>query len=587
MCSHRSLKTVVVLLSTLSSLPALAQAAPAEAAAAATQPDPAATAADEAADDADDADAPAPTPAVSRRLYLLFTADGRGEGLFQECEGPRAADTSGLARLAAGVEAERRWAEEQGLPAPLLMDAGDAMFPSRRSAWVAAKESSARDLTKLIRRVGYDVMATGNTTLAAPVLSRDRFLDAMKVAGLAMVASNVGCSDDPSSAACHLSAAGRVADRIIVERAGHRVGFFSVLPEDLAGRMAPENSTGLAFMDPVQTAREMGGVLRNEAADLVILLSHLDRGSTAPRRTLKLLKSLEPETRPDVTIAASTGAFTTHIGDPRVLAVAPGGLGRALLLKKDGAWELEWTDTVALPEVADQDAAAAEGRTTVQLVSATINRWAADYCAEHARPLPGGALTAPLTAGGFRKTVLEVMREQTGAEVALINTNAVEVEGFPIEGRVNAEQIRRALPYDNELRVITLRGYELELVFGPIAYAEHGTAIGLGFDATGRYTVNGRLIDPDGPYRIVTLDFVASGGDGILLLPPDRWRDAPPGPAGEELLADRLIHWFDVERGEGPYDPRVDQDLHLRPLWFGRSLLEVTMGSSFIDDPNS
>jgi hypothetical protein len=340
-------------------------------------------------------------------------------------------------------------------------------------------------------------------------------------------------------------------------------------------------------MDPTTRARDVSAALRASGADPVILLSHLDRSSTAPRGTLGLLTSLAPGIRPDVTIAASTAAFTTHIGHPRVVAVAPGRLGRTLLIHRKGRWEIEWTDTIPLPAAPSPKPAPTPGtsaRSVVGGVAETVGRWTSTYCAEHAKPLQGGELVAPLTIGGFRKTVLEVMREQTSSEIALINNAAVEEEGFPIEGRLNAEQLRRAIPYDNSLRVITLRGYELELVFGTLAYASRATALGLGFDATGRYTVNGRLIDPEGPYRIVTLDFVASGGDGILRLPPGRWRRAPPGPGGHDLLTDRLIHWFDVERGSERYDPTVEQDLHVRPLWFGRSLLAVTMASAFIDN---
>ncbi|MFH6598770.1 bifunctional UDP-sugar hydrolase/5'-nucleotidase [Ectopseudomonas khazarica] len=178
----------------------------------------------------------------------------------------------GVARLATLLRQRRSAAGEEAV---LLLDGGD--FTMGTLFHTISREMGSE--LRLMSELGYDAAVIGNhefdfrpAGLAAMISA------AHKVEGdalLPLLSSNMRF--DPASKAddslqAHFEA-GRILPYKLIERGGIRFGLFGLLGNN-AVAVSPMIQP-LMFADPVATARETVAKLREEGAEVVILLSHM------------------------------------------------------------------------------------------------------------------------------------------------------------------------------------------------------------------------------------------------------------------------------------------------------------------------
>lgn len=178
----------------------------------------------------------------------------------------------GVARLATLLQQRRSAAGEEAV---LLLDGGD--FTMGTLFHTISREMGSE--LRLMSELGYDAAVIGNhefdfrpAGLAAMISA------AHKVEGdalLPLLSSNMRF--DPASKAddslqAHFEA-GRILPYKLIERGGIRFGLFGLLGNN-AVAVSPMIQP-LTFADPVATARETVAKLREEGAEVVILLSHM------------------------------------------------------------------------------------------------------------------------------------------------------------------------------------------------------------------------------------------------------------------------------------------------------------------------
>lgn len=178
----------------------------------------------------------------------------------------------GVARLATLLQQRRSAAGEEPV---LLLDGGD--FTMGTLFHTISREMGSE--LRLMSELGYDAAVIGNhefdfrpAGLAAMISA------AHKVEGdalLPLLSSNMRF--DPASKAddslqAHFEA-GRILPYKLIERGGIRFGLFGLLGNN-AVAVSPMIQP-LTFADPVATARETVAKLREEGAEVVILLSHM------------------------------------------------------------------------------------------------------------------------------------------------------------------------------------------------------------------------------------------------------------------------------------------------------------------------
>lgn len=178
----------------------------------------------------------------------------------------------GVARLATLLNERRAAAGDEPL---LLLDGGD--FTMGTLFHTIAREMGSE--LRLMTELGYDAAVIGNhefdfrpAGLAAMISA------AYKAKGdalLPLLSSNMRF-DETSKADDSLQAhaeAGRILPYRLIERGGIRFGLFGLLGNN-AVAVSPMIKP-VTFADPVATAREMVAKLREEGAEVVILLSHM------------------------------------------------------------------------------------------------------------------------------------------------------------------------------------------------------------------------------------------------------------------------------------------------------------------------
>jgi 5'-nucleotidase len=142
------------------------------------------------------------------------------------------------------------------------------------------------------------------------------------------------------------------------------------------------------------------------------------------------------------------------------------------------------------------------------------------------------------------------LRWRAGVELAINNTRGGLRADLPA-GPLTYGSLFEVFPFDNRLVEITLTGRQLRQVFlAQLRQTDRAGIAGLRVDAgcsSGHPLV--RLIRPSGTpvgdaehVRVVTTDFIATGGDGILraVMPAGGFPIDPDSPLARDVVADEL-----------------------------------------------
>ncbi|HEX2569244.1 MAG TPA: 5'-nucleotidase C-terminal domain-containing protein [Polyangia bacterium] len=481
---------------------------------------------------------------------LVVSTQLDGELASLDCE--KQAPSSGLVELAA---------ELAGEPQALALDTGDLLGASAVSR--RAVEDDAPALARALRSTGLRAMALGYRDLAMPRETLITAARALKEEGLPLVLSNLRCA--PAAAALCAAVADTDDPPLLLDTPAGPVAFVVLLAPSALVRVARDRAADLELLDPADTLRRLAPRARAAGAKAVVasydaaersgldaalgLVTALDSSETMAPHDLLLVNRLREGVR----------EVLTSQGLPMV-ATRP---RHAVLLSSAGRERV-------------RPARVAQPPAEVLHYTAALSR---RLCQALHRPLPGGQLEAPLEREQFAGLLLDVMREAARAEVAILNHNALRAPGglFPLQGRIDELAVTAALPFDDQLRVGRLPG----ALVGALARSPQAARLYLrGVQVQeGRVLVNGRPLDEQGSYRVVTTGFLAQGGDGVL--PPNAMGSLVPldrrGP--RELLLDWLTRPHTGDITTLPVDPG------LHPRWTLRWSLDATYSSTSISNP--
>jgi 5'-nucleotidase / UDP-sugar diphosphatase len=176
--------------------------------------------------------------------------------------------TGGFARIAGIIKSEK----ESNDGVTLVLDAGDflmgTLFPGL--------ESATGFQLRLMRKMGYDVVGLGNHEfdfgpewLAGVISTSAGKGDIPSLLSSNIIFDEKAEGDDSLE---KLFTEKLIARKLVVERAGVRIGLFSIFGRD-AERVAPK-ATPLTFGKQVTVAREMVKELKNEKCGIIICVSH-------------------------------------------------------------------------------------------------------------------------------------------------------------------------------------------------------------------------------------------------------------------------------------------------------------------------
>ena len=194
--------------------------------------------------------------AGKKQVVILHTNDTHSciMPLSENLADTTVAGRGGFLRRMALVQKERR--DNPGL---LLIDSGDF---SQGSPYYTLFKGDVE--IGMMNMMGYDAATIGNHEFD---FGLDNMARIFRTATFPIVCSNYDFTGTPVE--------GLVKEYTVITRDGIRIGMFGLSP-DMKGLIDENKCQGVAFLDPIETAKRMSKLLRKkEKCDVVICISHL------------------------------------------------------------------------------------------------------------------------------------------------------------------------------------------------------------------------------------------------------------------------------------------------------------------------
>jgi len=450
-------------------------------------------------------------PVRSHRLVVLHTNDTHGHPVAFDHHPSK--NVGGLPARATLVERIRSTGADV-----LLLDAGDI-----NTGCMVSNLFQAKPDIRGFNALGYDAMALGNHEFDQPI---DVLRRQMSWAAFPFLSANIRTREGALLATSH----------VIRSFDGFRVAVFGLTTPETRIISNPDHVKDLVFEDPVTAAKRLVPELRKEA-DMVIALTHLGVYSSSDRGSRRLATEVEGI---DLIV---DGHSHTRLEQP--IVVHHPGTGRQTLVVQAWKWglvlgklEMDIRDgridsySYALIPVRVAGTAGEKGVPE----DADLVRMLRPYVEKTARE---GSRVIGRAEGTFPNE--RVREEETAlgdlvADAMLWSARDLEPD-FAIQngggiraplaaGPVTVGDIHAVLPFDNTVTVLDLSGRDVRAVLDRGASMGKGrggflqvsgglrVAFRRGSGRCDTIHVNGRPLQDDRIYRVVTLSYLAGGGDG-------------------------------------------------------------------------
>lgn len=414
-------------------------------------------------------------------------------------------DGIGLAKISALMEELR--AENDNV---LLFDAGDALHGQP-----IATIFEGSSMLEIMNMVGYDLMTPGNHDFN---YGKERLLELAGMADFDIVSANIYTETGETF----------IEPYKIFEIEGVKVGVFGLSTPETKFKSHPNNTIGLEFKDPSETAQMMVDELEDEV-DVIVALVHLGLDETYGLTSKKVAMDVDGI---DLIIDGHS-----HDKLPEGMMVNDTLIVQAGEYDKNlGVVEIDYMDGEAeiTARLIEKENVVIEADPDILALTAEIK---AEY-ADLVSPVVG---TTAVVLDGERNQVrkgetnlgnllTDAMLDATGADLAM--TNGGGIRASIDVGDITIEEIITVLPFGNTVIVKPLSGAEVKeaLEVGATDYPElkgaftHVAGLTYQIDPSKpagsrimNVMVKGMPLDAAATYKVATNDFMAVGGDGYTM----------------------------------------------------------------------
>ena len=436
-------------------------------------------------------------------IIILHTNDFHGAVEPEETQGAGGtSEQGGLVNMVSLIDQLR----EEHPGRTLLLDAGDTF-----QGTYVSNSTDGELVMVAMNMAGYDAWTLGNHEFD---WGQGILEDRISQANFPALAANI--LDTPSGEPWDT-----VKPYAIVRVGRLTVGILGLTYPDTPVINRPENVAGLEFHKAEETVRRYLPDLQ-EQVDLIVVLSHLGYDGD-----LALAKAVDGI---DVIVG---GHSHMYLERPRqvngALIVQAGAKGQVV-------GRLQLTVDIATGQVIDFSSSKAlvpvtDGVAAVnQDVQALVDAALAEAAETMDQPIGETAVTLqPQSTGEFAlgnlivDAMLEADIDGQPADIAMHNNGGIRA-ALP-KGPISFGQLYAVLPFDNQLMAMDLTGAQVLRILEHSVSSSPGKMLVAGmtfkFDMSRpsgsrilEAFVGGRPLDPAQFYRVVTIDYLASGGDG-------------------------------------------------------------------------
>jgi 2',3'-cyclic-nucleotide 2'-phosphodiesterase (5'-nucleotidase family) len=330
---------------------------------------------------------------------------------------------------------------------------------------------------------------------------------------------------------------------IVEDVGGVKVAILGLTTKDVVSIVSRTRNQGVAVSNPVSVAEILVPELRKKA-DFVVALTHL--GVDEDRRLARV---------PGIDLIVG-GHSHTYLWEPiyvpnrnangyRGTAIVQAGrwgdrLGRvAIAIGPKGIRGLAYALVPVRPSEGEDRAVAEMLRPFRDSIAAMVEK---PIFQNPARVSSAGLEDGDTPLGNF---VADAILEATGADIAIINSGGIRAP-LP-QGPVTVGDVYNVLPFDNTIVIVAMKGWRVRELFDFVArrLGKRGFAQIAGAEFVirrGRASgikVSGRPLDSNRTYRVATIDYLYTGGDGYTM-----FEKAGPADRTEILTRDAAIDFL-------------------------------------------
>ncbi len=509
------------------------------------------------------------------QIDLIFASDLRGDFAAQNCNQDTPSQNAGLVHLARTITKAK-----ENSPQSVVIGGGGLLGPRGSARFLTASQSGSEKAALLLNQAGIEVISLGVSELAIAKETLLSYLNTWGRLGASPVLSNVECKPNNTSL-CQAT-----QRSVILVRGDLKIGLLSTIPEDTSERVGPGHLHDAKVLPSTHVGKE-AKALRTQV-DLLVL--NVDTSSKWNLwDVIKLVRSFEAQgTHLDVVhltkLDEDHGGVTSVVLDQGTILVGSPSQGQ-------GVTKVSLVPTAgnSFPgkeksSSASQYKALAEFVTEPGLENEALAKSIGQIQQEMCKTFNASVAALPsagLDRAKFTQMVLDAMREHAKAEVALINTGAISEQGLPFTV-ASMEALGNVLPFKARVVRASVLGQDLiDALKKYLASVPQQKLRSAGLSLKGEdLLVNGRAVSPGARYRVVTIDFLLAGGNGLL---PDKLLQDP------KVIADdlqKLVLAY-LEKRKTPDQIIRPLTLEDRPLWTVAFDLGADLQNVTVNNPNN
>ena len=473
------------------------------------------------------------------RFDSTCDAEGEAEG---KCFG-------GIARVKAAIDAKRASLGDQNV---IVIDAGD---PFQGSLFYSTYKGAAE--AEFMEGIGYDVMAVGNHEFDDGPKGLSDFIDKVS---FPVISGNLDLSGEPLLD-------GKVANHVVLEVGGKRIGIVSALATDTVETSSPGD--GVVFQDEAEALREDVAALTAEGVDMIIALNHVGL-----RKDLELAVAV-----PDLDVVIGGHSHTLMSNDSDETPAYPTMVDGVAVAQAYAYTKYLGHLTVTFSDAGDVTAAAgdpilldasvtpdADVLARIAEMGAPIEELKQRVVAESSEEIVGArevCRAMECTMGNLiADAMLDRVKDQ-GIEIAIQNGGGIRAS---IDvGEVTMGEVLTVLPFQNTLSTFQVTGATVVAALeNGVSQIEDGAGrfpqvagMTYAFDLTqpagsriSDVMVGGAPIDVAKVYGVVSNNYVRNGGDGYAMF-EDAMNAYDFGPDLADVTAEFMA-------ANAPYAPYLD-----------------------------
>ncbi|HEX2925015.1 MAG TPA: 5'-nucleotidase C-terminal domain-containing protein [Ruminiclostridium sp.] len=383
----------------------------------------------------------------------------------------------------------------------LFLDCGD-MFHGTNEANI----KQGKGVVEVANLMGYNAMTLGNHDFNYGI---SRLMEIKRQLNFPILSANIYKDGKPA-----------FDEYKIFEVGGKKIGVFGLTIADALSFTNSRDTHGVTIEDPIKSAQNMVGILKNKA-DVIVLISHL--GDEADKTLIKKVGGIDlvlsghthalykKADKVNNTYQAEPGGYSTYVGIANMY-FREGKLAKVKWCVKSTKDKKKADETVdaAAKEyhtVALEGAKEVVGKSTVKL----------DGIRSHLRS----------RETNLANLLTDAMREIGNADITLMNGGGIR--GSIPEGDISLYKIGNALPFVNSIVTVEMKGDKIysaiERGLRPYPNGANGTFLQVSgikyqFDASkpaGKrlvsVTMDGKPLDKNQYYKVATNDYLYNGGD--------------------------------------------------------------------------